>query len=158
MEVFRVVCFCMFEFLGIHICQKLIVFCSDFRFDSGNRKLRRAERIRWADEIKVPGGIKHLVDKKSDMLEWVELLHEEHKTEVVFLVAHANCGWYAHQGVRFHDDEMEQEQEFYIEQLQLAREVVKEILPQVRIELRYARLVKSQGWIKRFKIEYIEVV
>lgn len=72
-------------------------------------------------------------------------------------MAHANCGWYAHKGDTFHDDEMEREQGFYVAELRKARDIVMEMLPNVKVELRYARLVKSQGWIKHFKIEYIEV-
>lgn len=159
MESSQVVCARVFESQNVHVCKNLIIFCSDFRFDYGNRKLRRAERIHWADEIKIPGGIKHIVDRRLYMLDWINFFYKEHKTEIIYLVAHANCGWYARQGIVFygkHDEE--REQEFYAGQLREARDVIKSLLPEaVQVELRYARLAENQGLIKNIKIEYVRV-
>lgn len=150
--IVRVFCKIIFLFLGIYTCDYLVVMCSDFRFDRGNRKLRRAENISCADEIKIPGSIMSIIERNSLVMEWLLFFYEKHKIKTIYLVTHANCGWCAEHGASFENNDGE-EQLYHKDQLRMARQIVNELLPEVKVSLRYARLSPN-----RRLIEYIEVV
>ncbi len=150
-STFRIDSFCS------HTCDHLIVLCSDFRFGKANLKFLKEEGIDVYDEIRIPGGIKSLVDsigsfidEESFVFNWIKFFHFKHKVRLVHLVSHANCGKYIADGIVFDDDEAEEL--FHRRQLFVAGGFLEQSFPKIRTFLHYAKMSKN-----RKKVEYVKV-
>ena len=137
-----------------HNCANLFILCSDFRFHRGVAELERYLKISAADVIRVPGGLKDLVDDWSGVQEaissWIKLLCEKHGTKNVYLIAHLECAAYAEEGIRFIDPA--EDQEFHRRELAKARRWIGDLVPTVKIITIVARINRV-----RRKIEFVEV-
>lgn len=140
-----------FQFPDQHICKWLIGLCSDYRYDEDCRELANKEGVPYADILQLPGFIRHIVERVAIILKFIVFLVEKHKTDVIFLVAHAECGWYGSEVGKVFTS-IEEEQAYYIDQLREASNVLNEIVPQVEVRLRYARLSGDRN-----SVDYLEV-
>ncbi len=102
-----------------------VVWCIDWRFENMLERFLRDRDLAPTDQIKVAGGVKPLVDsdqehRKQSLMDDIRSSVELHDPEELILMAHANCGAY----------EGKEDRDFYRQQLEEAREVVREFLPE----------------------------
>ena len=146
-----VLCRIVFMFLGIHKTRVLALLCSDFHFFKATLKLYRLLDIGWPDEIKIPGGPMWVVKRESLVLKWIKALHGLHKFEEILLIAHGGCGAYKLEGHTFSEDA--HEQSHHENELRKARDVIMEIMPNVKVRLVYARLTSKQKLIEHIEVK-----
>lgn len=87
-----------------------VVWCFDDRFTKLLENLASRKKFKYWDLIKVAGGAKGLADdndaaSRAYALDQIEKSIKLHKTTVVYLMVHANCGAYGDKGFASTDDE-----------------------------------------------------
>ena len=132
---------CRVPFVDLHKTKYLIIDCSDARFERGTKKMRSIEEIEPADRITIPGAGKRIAERNPDALNDVKLLVEKHGIKEIYIIHHSGCAAYAIAGKSFLPEEIEKEEQFHTEQLLKIKAVLNEIVPAVKVSLRYAKVI-----------------
>ncbi len=127
----------------------LAVYCSDGRFNRAVEELLRHLGHPRLDTLTIPGGpglLQHKTSGYSDCDTFsrsAEFLIREHHIEVVVLLAHAGCGYYAR---KFPDLSPEQIRERQLADLRHASAELAETHPRLRTE--EFMVVPDQGKVR----------
>jgi carbonic anhydrase len=111
--------------------EALIVHCSDPRFQEAYRKI--TDNLGdYYDLIVLPGASKAVIDN-NEVIDNINLLHEFHNFEKVYLMDHIDCGAYGKVG---------NEKEAHAKCLKKATDIIKRKLPSLEV---VSYLVGSKG-------------
>jgi len=126
--------------MGNHTCEAVVLHCMDFRFRKPLNEHFEECFPEGYDLISLAGGIKSLLadgEINNFELEQLRLSNSLHKPPVVVLVQHEDCGAY---GGTENFENPEKELEFQHQQLQQAKTLIRQHLPQQTVELCFMRL------------------
>lgn len=110
-----------------HTCEVVVVHCMDARLQKPiNDWLQRRFSLSDYDVISLAGGVYEM----DMILKQIQISHQRHHTRRAILINHENCGMYGDQSTF----------ERHAADLHLAEEKIKEILPEMQVELYYQHL------------------
>lgn len=113
--------------MDVHSCQAIVVTCMDFRLQEYiNNWLGQRFAPNTFDRVAFAGGVKNL----DAILSQIEIARRLHHIKKAVLINHQDCGVYGDAGTP----------EKHAEDLKAASEKIKEIYPDLEIELYYLHL------------------
>ncbi len=82
-----------------YICDAVIVWCFDNRFEVGFRKFLKRDGVVYSDPIKIAGGAKSLASPNLEtdrefVIEQIRISMRLHGTRRAILMLHSDCGAY----------------------------------------------------------------
>lgn len=112
-----------------HQCKAVVICCMDFRIykDQTLHEFLKEDGIDSYDLISIPGSGKAVIDFSSRqiILDAIRTSIELHKSEVIYLIHHRDCGAYGGSS-RFESEEIEFI--FHEKQINEAEEIIKRFL------------------------------
>ena|SRR5947209_2173046 len=124
----------------LYICDAVVIWCFDARFEPGFRKLLKRIGVLQADSIRIAGGAKSLVSPKyeSNRLFLIDQLHiamQLHGAKRVVLMVHSDCGAYG--GLAAFGGDLKKEAENHSADLQKAAAYIQSVIPELSLEAYY---------------------
>ena len=125
-----------------HTCETVVLHCIDFRFQQAINGHFDTEFPKNYDLVSIAGGIKELVEEgeNSFVLNQIQLSNKLHQPKKIVLVQHEDCGAY---GGSEAFKNSEAELAFQKEQLDKAKQTLKEKFPDCVIQKYFAKLSKE---------------
>lgn len=126
----------------IYRADACVVFCLDARFDLATRKFLKKRGIWWVDPVRIAGGAKTFASpaeesERSFALSQVKTSIRLHKTNLVMLMLHSDCGAYG--GLEAFGRDEEREAAHYETELRNAAEFVKSNISAIEVECYYLK-------------------
>ena len=125
-----------------HTCEAVILHCIDFRFQQAMNGYFDIEFSKSYDLISIAGGVKEFIEEgeNSFVLNQIQLSNKLHQPKNIVLVQHEDCGAY---GGSEAFKNSEAELAFQKEQLDKAKQTLKEKFPDCVIQKYFAKLSKE---------------
>lgn len=119
-----------------------VVSCLDARFELATRKFLKKRGIWWADPVRIAGGAKTFASPteesdRSFALSQVKTSIRLHKTNLVMLMLHSDCGAYG--GLEGFGRDEEREAAHYHAELRNATEFLKSNISSIEVECYYLK-------------------
>ena len=120
-----------------YVCDAVVVWCYDYRFETAFRKLLKRIGIFYSDPIRIAGGAKCLVspEHEGDRLFVVDQIRKSmqlHGTRMAVLMLHSDCGAYG--GLAAFNNDPEKEAQSHNSSLQQAANFLKEKIPGLTVK------------------------
>lgn len=134
----------------VHSCKAIVFNCIDWRLHLGAEKYFE-RKYKTFDMFYTAGSIKGILEKETSsfFLKQIEISRRLHRSKVVALAAHHDCGAFG--GMANFKDEKE-EFLYYQEILKKAQAVVLENFPDAKVEKYFIGLKPfGKGWKTSFK-------
>jgi hypothetical protein len=119
-----------------YICDAVIVWCFDSRFDLGFRKFLKREGIQHPDPVKIAGGAKCLAtpELESDrefVLDQIRKSMSLHGATRAILMLHSDCGAYG--GLAAFGNDLAKERANHRTDLYLATKTLQQAIPGLEV-------------------------
>lgn len=120
-----------------YVCDAVVLWCYDYRFETAFRKLLKRIGISYSDPIRLAGGAKCLVSPSHEgdrlfVLDQIRLSRQLHGTKTAILMLHSDCGAYG--GLAAFGGDAEKEAQHHRSDLKQAAIFLKEKIPELMVK------------------------